>query len=213
LAAQFLVQVHVRRRLLVLGAAYTRLGQAVGQTPPDGYQQWPTETAAGCGEVASTCASLRRPSLLALIPVIVTLAAKASHFHTRSSWLLIVLVYAAAFGVMVLLAFLFGFALKRRYLLTPLDQTPEASSTYRSEDELFWLLGRRKPLEYPLDLVVGMFLALVLGEALLLTAALEPSWIGRHLSFFIPAAIALAAILFVLFGWVGRATRARRGSR
>src|SRR5579863_1339596 len=158
-AAQYLVQVHVRRRLLLLGDAYTRLAQAVDDSQSADYRDWLKEAAAGSREMASTCASLRLPSILALLPLVVTLAVKASHVHTRASWLVPVAVYAVAIGLILHLVLCFGFALKRRYLLTPLDETPEASSVYRSENELFWLLGRRKPLEYPFDVTISQLLA------------------------------------------------------
>jgi hypothetical protein len=177
------------------------------------YHEWLKASASGAEAVAATLSSFKRPSIFALVPVAGVIAAKFSHIHVPNLALLLIAIYLAAVGLTMSLLIVLGFGLKRQFLLMPLDESPEGSSVYRSENELFWILGRGKPLEYPLDAGALLLSGLILFEASVFAWLIVPGWMKHHLLLDVPAICLALALAWIAAAKEVKILVGRRGLR
>jgi hypothetical protein len=211
-AAQLLLHAHIRRRLHLVACAYRRLAQTIDPETEGPYREWLLNAAAGAQEIIETLRSFKRPGLFAIVPFLLTVGAKASNTHLSRLLLVLVGVYGGSLTLILLTIFVAGFTLKRRICMTPLPGD-QGQSVYRSEDDLFWLLGQRKPLEYPLDSFILLLLSVIVAEGAFLGSATAPTWVSRHPVIVIPGGVVAVALAVTSFVKSAQMMTARRGLR
>jgi len=170
------VRAHIRRRLRALQDAYTELALAV--TEPS-YSEWLSDAQAG---VTSWLARLPR-SRLPLFAAIPFLSPAAGALDSDPwAYALGVLPVLLIFGWFVVWpALLDSYSFKRELFLPGvsvfeaegLDPPETARNVYAVEDELFAVLGRRKPGEVRVDALLRFGFVLLVMEAFIIVGSIE----------------------------------------
>ena len=171
-ATRLLVGSHIRARTLSLGKRYAQLRQVCGPERP-AERTWLKETGDGCVQFADSLYSLRLPSVFVLIPLVLSLGAKAAEVPLDLYVVVLTTTSAIFYLIAAPLGIISAFRNKREIFLPGGDQTIQdpssagvARNIYKDEDELFGVLRQPKPREAQLDgLVEGTLLGVVVGVA------------------------------------------------
>jgi len=175
-ATRLWVGSHIRARVLVLANRYTALRQ-VCNTEHQDMSQWLKDSREECTAFADSLDSLRIPSLLALLPLALSVATAVA----KVQLFVVLLVLSPSAGFFIFLPFIVisSFRQKRELLLPGArtldkggastgDHLPERNA-YKAEEALFGLFKQRKPREFQVDEAIqSLFLGTLLLAALLL---------------------------------------------
>jgi hypothetical protein len=202
------VRGHIRRKLVAIKHAYTELLQFVDD--PD-YRAWLTETTERIEKWLDLLPRSRLPLLAAiplLSPVVGVLGEDDNWAYVIGAAPLVLVIGWVIGRGLVLDSFWF-----KRELMLPgvsvlesegLDPPPSVRNVYAREDELFRVLGRDKPGEVRVDLVLGLGLIALVMEAVVVVASLN---VSGSLWWFVLYGAAVAVALLLMRR---RARRVRR---
>jgi hypothetical protein len=170
-ATRLLVGSHIRARAQSLGKRYAQLRQACDIKRPESI--WLKETGESCVAFADSLYSLRLPSIFVLVPLVLSLGAKAAEIPHDFYIALLTSVSAALYLIAAPIVVISAFLSKRDIFLPGRKGIEQGDASadgqrniYKVEDDLFAMLRQPKSREAQLDwLIEGTLLGLVIGAA------------------------------------------------
>ena len=165
-----LIASHIRRRLSWLSAAYAQSSALAEARDQATFAEWLRRAREATAEFADSLPTWRTPSAFALLaPTIALIGFARGVISYVAFGVLIVLVLVIYLSVPLV----FAFRRKRAHFLRP---AVEDKNVYQCENDLFELIGRRKPREFQVDAGLAGVWTVVIFAFVVWAVGVDSTW-------------------------------------